>query len=113
MQVGDLVDERLGFFGRQLIWMGQRLCGGAAMLAGQVTGLRDFSDGKKRGVVVVERAACRNLMHRLHKASGNHELGIAVCRGFCGRFGSVQTENDFSRCGSFALRRPALSGIDL
>jgi len=43
----DLVDQRLAFGVRQLVGMGNRLGCGAAMLAGQVTGLRDLQMARK------------------------------------------------------------------
>ena len=69
VHLGDLVDERLAFFVRELVGVGNGLGGGAAMLAGQVAGLRDFPDGKKGRFVVVDPAAGGNVVHRLHKAS--------------------------------------------
>jgi hypothetical protein len=49
--------------------MGDGLGGGAAMLAGQITGLRDFPDGQKRSFVEIQPAAGGNAVHRLHGAS--------------------------------------------
>jgi hypothetical protein len=49
--------------------MGDGLGGGAAMLAGQVTRLCDFPDGKERGFVEVQPATSGNIVHRLHETS--------------------------------------------
>ena len=45
--VGDLVDQRLAFGVGQFVGMGDGLGGGAAVLAGQVAGLRDLPDGQE------------------------------------------------------------------
>jgi nucleotide-binding universal stress UspA family protein len=52
VHVGDLVDQRLAFGVGQLVGVGDGLGGGAAVLAGQVAGLRDLPDGQKRRFVV-------------------------------------------------------------
>ena len=66
VHVGDLVDKRLAFSVGELVGMRDGLGGGAAVLAGQVTGLRDFPDGQEGGFVEVEPATCGNVVHRLH-----------------------------------------------
>ena len=76
LHVGDLVDQALAFGGGQLVGVGDGLGGGAAMLAGQVAGLRDFPDGQERSFVEVQPAAGGNVVHRLHGASS----GIAANR---------------------------------
>ena len=69
VHIGDLINKRLAFSVRQFVRMRDGLGGGAAVFAGQITGLRDFPDGKKGGFVKVEPAASGNIVHRLHKAS--------------------------------------------
>jgi hypothetical protein len=76
VHVRNLIDKRFAFRVRQFIGVGNGLCGSAAVLAGQVTGLRDFPDGQKRGFVKVEPATSGNIVHRLHKTS----CGIGTCR---------------------------------
>ncbi len=79
VHVGDLVDQRLAFLVRQFVGVGNRLRGGAAVLAGQIAGLRDFPDGKKRRFVVINPASCGNIVHRLHEASwGSKPSGAAL-----------------------------------
>ena len=74
MHCGDLIDERLALGRGQLVRVGNGLGGGAAVLAGQVAGLRDLPDGQKGGFIEVQPAAGGNGVHRLHEAS----TGIAV-----------------------------------
>jgi len=54
LKVGDLVDEVGGLVGGELAGVGQGLRGGAAVLTGEVAGLRGFPDGEERRAVVVE-----------------------------------------------------------
>jgi hypothetical protein len=54
VHLGDLVDQRLAFGVGQLVGVGDGLGGGAAVLAGQVAGLRDLPDGQKGGFVEVQ-----------------------------------------------------------
>jgi len=54
--LGDLVDQSLPFCVGELVGVGDGLSGGAAMLAGQVAGLRNLPDGEKRGFVKVQSA---------------------------------------------------------
>jgi hypothetical protein len=49
--------------------MSDGLGGGAAVLAGQITGLGDFPDGEERGFIEVQPATSGNVVHRLHEAS--------------------------------------------
>ena len=74
VHLGDLVDERFAFFVGELVRMRNGLGGGAAVLAGQVTGLRDLPDGEEGRFVVVDPAAGGNVVHRLHETSS----GIAA-----------------------------------
>ena len=53
--------------------MGDGLGGGAAMLAGQVTGLGDLPDGEEWGFVEVQSATGGDVVHRLHGTS--YEIG--------------------------------------
>ncbi len=59
--VGDLVDEGLAFFVVSWSGCGDGLRGGAAVFAGQITGLGDFPDGEERGFVVIQPAAGGNV----------------------------------------------------
>ena len=66
VHVGDLVDKGFAFSVGELVGMGDGLGGGAAVLAGKVTGLCDFPDGKEWSFVEIKPATCGNVMHRLH-----------------------------------------------
>ncbi len=96
----------------QLVGVRDGLRGGAAMLAGQVAGLRDFPDGEERRFVVVDPAAGGNVVHRLHKTS----IGIAASRageaGSRGRewngFAFKKTQIAAERSGSTLNRRVKL-----
>jgi hypothetical protein len=79
---GDLVDQRLPLGVGELVGMGDGLGGGAAMLAGQVAGLRDLPDGEEGGFVKVQSATSGDVVHRLHETScgigaGRPEAGPA------------------------------------
>ncbi len=69
MQGGNLVDQRLSFGVGQLVGVGEGLGGGAAVLAGQIAGLRDLPDGQKRGFVIIQAAASGDIAHRFHETS--------------------------------------------
>jgi hypothetical protein len=64
---GDLIDQGFAFVRTELIGMGDGLGGGAAMLADQITRLRDFPDGQKRSFVEIQPAAGGNAVHGLHE----------------------------------------------
>ena len=70
MHGGDLVDEGFAFGGGQLIGVRDGLGGGAAVLAGKITGLCDFPDGEEWGLVVIQPAAGGYVVHGLlHRAT--------------------------------------------
>ena len=71
---GDLIDQGFAFVRAELVGMRDGLGGSAAMLAGQITGLRDFPDGQKRSFIEIQPAAGGNAVHWLHGAS----VGIAA-----------------------------------
>jgi hypothetical protein len=72
---GDLVDQRLALGVGEFVGMGDGLGCCAAVLAGQIAGLRDLPDGEKGGLVEVQLSAVGNVVHRLHEASSR----IGVC----------------------------------
>ena len=73
--LGDLVDQRLAFGVGQFVGVGDGLGGGAAVLAGQVAGLRDLPDGEKGGFVKVQSATGGDVVHRLHETSSSIAAG--------------------------------------
>ncbi len=66
---GDLVDESFALVGAQLFGVGDRLGGGPAVFAGEITGLRDLPDCQKGSLVEIQSTTSGNVVHRLHVAS--------------------------------------------
>jgi hypothetical protein len=50
----------------QLVGVGDGLGGCAAVLAGQIAGLRNLPDGQKGRLIEVQPAASWDIVHRLH-----------------------------------------------
>ena len=76
------------------------LSGGAAVLAGKITGLSDFPDSKERSFVEVQPATGGNIVHRLHEAS----CGIGAGR--TGKFAPDSNHGPGKRATSEAGGKP-------